>query len=266
MTNFLKQKMKNTTQHIIFNFAYITFGILSLFLIKDISLLLYVWLFIAFGNGTIGHRYFSHNQFSVHKTLHWPLACWSTISAYSNTGYWIAQHRHHHRHTDTEKDIHSPVNGVLQSFIFWPFNNKRIDSVFKDRTTIINMATAMRDPAISFTTKYFIPINLIFIILFCIIDINIAYCFGISVIIEHVRLGLINTITHTDNFLGNYRNHNTKDKSYNNLLLGIISLGFGWHNNHHANASKLILTERWWEIDLEGYLGKLLSLTARGKK
>jgi fatty-acid desaturase len=38
-----------------------------------------------------------------------------------------------------------------------------------------------------------------------------------------------------------------------------LLLGFGWHNNHHADPKKLILTENWWEIDLEGYMGKILS-------
>jgi fatty-acid desaturase len=44
--------------------------------------------------------------------------------------------------------------------------------------------------------------------------------------------------------------------------LGWLGMGFGWHNNHHAHPGKLILTERWWEIDIEGYVGWVLSLTA----
>jgi stearoyl-CoA desaturase (delta-9 desaturase) len=220
-----------------------------------------MWLFIAFGNGTVGHRYFAHNQFSVGKKTHWLLAFWCTVSGYSSTMYWIVQHRHHHKHTDTEQDVHSPKNGILQSFIIWAFNKKRIESVFSDRLSIVNYNRCMKDHAIKFTTNNFILINLMFFSILSVIDINILYCLAIAFCLEHIRLGLINTVTHIDGFIGNYRNHDIKDHSHNNIYLGLLTLGFGWHNNHHANPNKLILTEKWWEIDLEGYLGNLLKLT-----
>ena len=248
-----------TLSIIFFNLCYICLGIVGLFYVSWSWTILLFWLLFAFGNGTIGHRYFAHKQFTVGKIKHNIFAIWCTLSAYSTVSYWQVQHLHHHRHSDTDKDIHSPKNGLLQSLILWPFNKARIESVFKDRASVVNLHKANSDPIVKITSDYFILINILFLVSLCLITPLFVFYAGIAFVLEHIRLGLINSITHTDNFPGNYRNHETKDRSYNNILLGLISLGFGWHNNHHADPKKLILTERWWELDLEGHLGKLLS-------
>jgi stearoyl-CoA desaturase (delta-9 desaturase) len=251
--------MNTTIKHIIFNLAYFTLGICSLFFIENWYILVACWLLIAFGNGTAGHRYFSHSQFNAGPKLHWFLAVWCTISGYSSTIYWKVQHIHHHRNTDTVKDIHSPVNGFIKAFFLWIFDRKRIESVFDDRASKIILVKALHDRAIKFTSNYFITINITFLIFLYIVNEQLLYGYAIGFLIEHIRLGIVNTLLHIPMFPGNYRNHETKDKSQNNFIIGILSLGFGWHNNHHHNPSKLILTERWWELDLEGYLGKLLN-------
>lgn len=249
------------TQYLItFNILYVLLGIASLFVFGFSYAVLALWLVFAFGNGTIGHRYFAHNQFKVGAIKHWVFSFWCTISAYSPIVYWQVQHRHHHRHSDDADDIHSPRNGLFMSLVAWPFSKQRIESVFKDRASTVNYARCMKDTAVKFTSEYFILINVIFLATLTFINIELLGAASIAFLLEHVRLGLINSLTHLDNIPGNYRNHDTKDRSHNNLFLGFLTLGFGWHNNHHNDATKLILTERFWEIDLEGYLGKLLSL------
>jgi len=107
------------------------------------------------------------------------------------------------------------------------------------------------------------------LLILAIIDYHLIFTvFGVAYIIEQIRLGLVNTVTHIPDLLGNYINHANvgSDLSQNNWILGLITLGFAWHNNHHANPKQLILTERWWEIDIEGYVGWLFSLTARDSK
>lgn len=251
--------MKLTTSRLVaFNWIYMFLGMLGLFVYPQWSIVLF-WFIFAIGNGTVGHRYFAHGNFTVNPATHWILAVWCTISAYSPPSYWQTQHRHHHRHTDTEQDIHSPVNGFLMALGGWPFSVKRIDSIFEDRASVINYARSQRDPAIRFTKEYFFLINLVFMVSLYLVDPLLPLSAAAAVMIEHARLGLINTVCHIKFFPGNYRNHDTKDKSYNNLFIGLFGLGFGWHNNHHRDASKLVLTERWWELDVEGLVGKLLS-------
>jgi stearoyl-CoA desaturase (delta-9 desaturase) len=244
---------------IIFNFFYLLLGAISLYYVELTWYLLPCWLFFAFGNGTIGHRYFAHNQFEVGKIKHFLFSLWCTISAYSPIVYWKVQHLHHHRHSDSEKDIHSPKNGIIQSLFLWPFNKTRIESVFKDRSSIVLLHRTKEDKIITFFSNYFVIVNLFFLILIFSIDKTLLFYAAISFLLEHIRLGLINTICHIKSFPGNYKNTLTNDSSYNNIFLGIIFLGFGWHNNHHSNPKNLLLTEKWWELDLEGLLGKLLS-------
>lgn len=251
--------IKLTTNQLIgFNLLYIFLGILG-FLFYWNPWVFLVWIIFAIGNGTVGHRYFAHESFKVSKFTHWILSFWCTLSAYSPPLYWQVQHRHHHRHTDKETDIHSPTNGLLMSLGGWTLSKQRIESIFIDRASIVNHARAKKDNAIRFTSEWFILINLCFLVVLSLLQFEFVFLAGMAFLLESVRLGLINSICHRSNFLGNYRNHNTADNSQNNLILGILFLGFGWHNNHHADAGKLILTERWWEIDIEGLIGRGLS-------
>lgn len=241
---------------IIFNYAYVCVGIVGMFYMSAWTFP--VWLFFALGNGTVGHRYFAHNNFSVSPPMHWLLAAWATVAAYSPVSYWQVQHRHHHRHTDQSSDIHSPRQGLLMAMFGWPFNSQRIQSVFADRACIVTHARAMKDPAVKFFSTHMVLINLVVLLLATFVSVDLVLAMGSAFVFEQIRLGLVNTACHIDRMPGNYRNHQTKESSNNNMFLGILGLGFGWHNNHHADPSKLILTERWWELDIEGLVGKLL--------
>lgn len=259
--------MQSVKKLIPFIWCYTLLGLVSLFFIPlNWYYVLAFFLVFSLGNGTVGHRYFSHNSFTVAKPLHWVMALWTTITGYSPIAYWIVQHRHHHAHTDAPEDVHSPRNGILQAIFLWTVNSERITSVFKDPVSMYNYARAMRDPAIKFFSKHHLLINLLFLSILALIDYNLLFAASAAYVIEQVRLAILNTVHHTPNLPLNYVNHNLKDSSQNNYILGILTLGFGWHNNHHKNAKKLILTERWWEIDIEGYVGWLLSLTGNRSK
>jgi stearoyl-CoA desaturase (delta-9 desaturase) len=47
-----------------------------------------------------------------------------------------------------------------------------------------------------------------------------------------------------------YRNYDTSDESRNNWFVALITLGEGWHNNHHADSRSSRHGHRWFEIDL----------------
>jgi stearoyl-CoA desaturase (delta-9 desaturase) len=262
-----KTLIENTDLYLWTIVAYISFGVIG-FVQGDINwpAVFCFWLFFALGNGTAGHRYFAHDSFSVSRPVHWLLGLWVTLCAYSPVHYWIVQHKHHHRHTDTPQDLHAPKNGLFNAFILWPLNRARIETVLKERSSVVSLARALKDPSVVFYSKWFVVINLIALAVLTWIDWSLIFsAVGIAYIFEQVRLGLVNTVTHIPGLPGNYTNHEHtgSDQSQNNWLLGLITLGFAWHNNHHADPKKLILTERWWEIDIEGYVGWLFSLTKR---
>jgi stearoyl-CoA desaturase (Delta-9 desaturase) len=241
-----------------FSVTYILIGIAGLYFAEFNWTFLLFWLFFAIGNGTVGHRYFSHGAFTVSKPMHWVLAFWATFAAYGTISYWQIQHRHHHRHSDRPTDIHSPLNGWWMALGGWIFNIKRVESIFTDKVCLVTKVKGYKDPAIKFTSENFVLLNVIFLACLAAININFLFYAGLCFALEQLRLGLVNTICHTPGFIGNYRPYDTKDFSHNNIFLGILGLGFGWHNSHHAAPNRLILSDKWWEIDVEGYVGKLL--------
>jgi stearoyl-CoA desaturase (delta-9 desaturase) len=65
----------------------------------------------------------------------------------------------------------------------------------------------------------------------------------------------INSLSHV---FGRQR-YKTGDASRNNLWLAIITLGEGWHNNHHHYQASCRQGIRWWEFDPTYYTLKALS-------
>jgi stearoyl-CoA desaturase (Delta-9 desaturase) len=55
------------------------------------------------------------------------------------------------------------------------------------------------------------------------------------------------------------RRFQTGDDSRNSFLLSLITLGEGWHNNHHRYAHSARQGFYWWEIDISYYLLRAMS-------
>lgn len=225
------------------------------------------FLFLALGNGTVAHRYFAHKSFKVSALFHSLLVIWATLTAYSPLAYWIVQHRHHHNYTDKPEDTHSPYNGFFHSFFLWTIDKKIIKSIFNIRANVLAYATIRKDPWIRFFDDHYLIVNILFVTCLYFVSSQLAVAYFAAFSLEQIRLGILNTVHHMPRFPLNYQNHNLdNDKSQNNYITGLLTLGFGWHNNHHNQPSKLILTEKWWELDIEGLVGWLLSLSSWSKR
>jgi stearoyl-CoA desaturase (delta-9 desaturase) len=61
------------------------------------------------------HRYFSHKAFKTSRAMQFVFAAARRHRVQRGPLWWAAHHRNHHRHADTEHDMHSPVT---RSF-FW---------------------------------------------------------------------------------------------------------------------------------------------------
>ena len=221
-----------------------------------VPVLFYI-LFGVFVNGTLAHRYFCHGSFVVPNMVRRFFAYLVVLGAYSSPLVWVIQHRHHHMNSDQQNDMHSPIHGFWHSFSGWRMIGEI--NLFKCADKKI-IRKHLKDPALYWTTKYYYQIFWAWLVLLAVIDFDLlcaGYCVGMM--IEFVRVWLINTVCHLPGVPGNYATYDNKDHSQNNLFLGWLGGGFGWHNNHHRNPNKLILTNRWWEIDLEGYFGWILS-------
>ena len=198
------------------------------------------------------HRYFSHRSFRMNRFWQFWMACLAQTSAQKGVLWWAAHHRDHHLHSDRKEDLHSPVHeGFWWSHLGWilsdeyeTFDAKRISDFHRfpelrwlDRFHLV--------PAIAYgAAVYFIGGWDAFI-----------WGFLVSTVLLYHGTFLINSLTH----IWGSRRFATPDESRNNFLLAIVTLGEGWHNNHHHYMSSVRQGIRWWEIDITYYVLVALS-------
>ena len=212
------------------------------------------------------HRYFSHRTFRTSRFFQFVLAFTGSMALQKGPLWWAAHHRHHHRFSDTEDDVHSPITGTLWwSHVGWIFSEKSKETRWK----LIPDLTKF--PELAWLERYHLvaPLTLA------------VAMFALGTLLESVAPGLgtngfqlvvwgflISTVllwhgTFTINSLSHRigrRRFDTPDHSRNNWFLAIITMGEGWHNNHHRYLASERQGFYWWEIDTAHYVLKALSL------
>jgi stearoyl-CoA desaturase (delta-9 desaturase) len=81
----------------------------------------------------------------------------------------------------------------------------------------------------------------------------VGFCWS-TVLVYHATFS-INSLAH----LRGARRYLTGDDSRNNAVLALITMGEGWHNNHHAYQSSARQGFRWWEVDATYAILRLLA-------
>ncbi len=215
-----------------------------------IGVALYWLRMFAIGAGY--HRYFSHRAYSTSRTFQFVLALLSQSTAQKSVLWWAAKHRHHHLHSDTERDVHSPRHkGFFYSHLGWLFARRH------DATDLVKVADFARYPELMWLHKHeLVPAILLALLCFLVggwPGLVVGF-FWSTVLVYHATF-CINSLAHVH---GSKR-YVTGDDSRNNWLLALVTMGEGWHNNHHACQSSVRQGFRWWEIDLTFYILKALS-------
>jgi stearoyl-CoA desaturase (delta-9 desaturase) len=68
------------------------------------------------------HRYFGHRTFKTSRWFQFVLAFVAQTSAQRGVLWWAAHHRAHHLFSDTERDLHSPIQrGFWHSHMLWVY-------------------------------------------------------------------------------------------------------------------------------------------------
>lgn len=198
------------------------------------------------------HRYFSHRAFATSRAFQFMLAVVAQSTAQKSVLWWAAKHRHHHLHSDTEQDVHSPRHkGFLYSHVGWIFDRKH------DQADLSKVADLARWPELTWLHRMeLVPAAVLAALCFAIAGWSgLVVGFLWSTVLVYHATFCINSLAHVR---GSTR-YVTGDDSRNNWLLALLTLGEGWHNNHHAYQSSARQGFRWWEIDLAYYGLKALS-------
>lgn len=211
------------------------------------------------------HRYFSHRTFETSRFWQFIFAFVGNSAAQRGPLWWAAHHRHHHRHSDDPKDHHSPhQHGFLWSHMLWftaienfPTNLKEVKDLAKFPELRFLDRFASLAPLLLAISMY--SLGQFLNIHFPHLGTNgwqmLVWGFFISTILVFHGTCTINSLSHQ---IGT-RRFKTSDESKNNLFLAFVTLGEGWHNNHHYYPGSVRQGFYWWEIDITYYLLKLLS-------
>jgi stearoyl-CoA desaturase (delta-9 desaturase) len=215
----------------------------------------------------VRHRYFSHRTYKTSRWFQFLLAFFSTGDMQKGNIWWAYHHRIHHTHSDQPDDPHTTLyratkwQGIWWAHAGWilcgKFNNTDYDKI----------RDLAKFPELVFLNK---PYG--YLIMPVLSAMGLAYLglcldggsgavwmlvlgfFASTTLLYHGTFS-INSVAH----LVGTQAFDTGDQSRNNWWLAIITLGEGWHNNHHADEYCERQGREWWQIDISHYIIVILS-------
>jgi len=225
------------------------------------SLCAFMFFIRKFGITGAFHRYFSHRSYKTSRFFQFCLAFLGGAAAQKGALWWAAHHRHHHKHSDTDEDMHSAkLEGFYWSHVGWVLS-KEYEAYDSNVVRDLN-----KFPELVWLDKYiFIPP--VAAGTFCFVAghfwfgnamMGLVVGFFISTVILYHTTFAINSLCH----MFGSRRYETGEESKNSLWLAIITMGEGWHNNHHQYPLSARQGFFWWEIDITYYI--LLGLEKLG--
>jgi stearoyl-CoA desaturase (delta-9 desaturase) len=218
---------------------------------KWVALAIGLYYLRMFGLTTGYHRYFSHRSFKTGRVFQFVLAWLGAMCAQKGVLWWSANHRAHHRYSDTEHDLHSPsVRGFLWAHVGWV-----LDTAY-ERTDWDRIKDFSSVPEIRWLERnWLVPPLTMFLALGLIWGLpGIVWGGFVSTTLLWHGTFTINSLAHV---FGSVR-YRTTDTSKNNFWLALITMGEGWHNNHHYYQASAAQGFYWWEIDLSWYVIRAL--------
>lgn len=218
------------------------------------SVILAVTLYVVrmFGVTAGYHRLFSHRSFKTSRLGQFLFAFLAQSSAQKSVLWWAALHRHHHRHSDQEEDVHSPLHrGFWYSHLGWIFDKRH------ESTRVEDVPDLVKYPELCVLDKHQLLPAIALAVACFLVDgwPGLFIGFFLSTVVLYHGTFFINSLAHVH---GSQR-YVTGDTSRNNWWLAVITLGEGWHNNHHAYQRSTRQGFRWYEFDPTYYALKALS-------
>ena len=200
-----------------------------------ITLLFYV-LIVGFGISAGMHRLISHKSYKTSKLKEQILSILGCLAFQGSPIVWACTHRSHHKHSDQEKDPHSPRNGWFNAFFMSSLsapNPMLVKGLLRNKfqTTI----------HLYYWYGMVLYTGILMIVSF---DLFLTIC-AVPIALGWLSVNLINTVCHG----AGEQKHDTKDDSTNFLPLALLIFGEGYHNNHHNKCNN----PRFGKYDL-GYL------------
>jgi stearoyl-CoA desaturase (delta-9 desaturase) len=206
--------------------------------------LYYVRMFFVTG---VYHRYFSHRAYKTSRFFQFLLAFGGGMCVQKGALWWAGHHRHHHKFSDMPEDLHSPrQQGTLWAHMGWILSREHNETPYD---LIRDFA---RYPELVWLNKHHaVPPVLYAATLYALGGWSaLVWGFGVSTVLLWHGTFTINSFSH----VFGKRRFETTDDSRNNWFLALVTMGEGWHNNHHFYQSTANQGFYWWEFDMSYYV------------
>ena len=193
------------------------------------------------------HRYFSHRTYRTSRWFQFCLAWLAQSSLQKGALWWAAHHRDHHKFSDTKEDPHS-----WREYGFWYSHVGWILATDTEETKVKNIQDMWRYPELRWLNKWHLVPGVSFAVATYLVGgwHALIWAFFVSTSLLWHGTFSINSLAH---WWGR-RRYATTDDSKNSLALALITMGEGWHNNHHYYQRSVRQGFFWWEIDLTYYV------------
>lgn len=200
-----------------------------------------------FGVTGVYHRYFSHRTYRTSRWFQLVLAFLAMSSSQRGALWWAAHHRHHHRASDQPNDLHSPrQSGLLYAHVGWLFNARN------SATDFDGIKDFAKYPELVFLDKFwYLPPMVLATTVWLLLGWSGLWIgFMLSTVFLWHGTFTINSLSH----VWGKKVYETGDDSKNSMILALVTLGEGWHNNHHYYQSCTRQGFHWWQIDITYYI------------
>jgi fatty-acid desaturase len=214
-----------------------------------------VYLSVGFGT-TVGlHRLLSHRSFACPRWFEYVLVSMAMITGQGSPLLWVANHRIHHGHSDGPGDIHSPRRGFWYGYMGWIYDGASSDPLAYRRYC----KDLAGDPYYHWLVRYRLVPQLLAVLLVALVAgwKAVPFVFYLPVVCWMHSTYAVNAVCHSPRF--GSRRFATHDDSRNVWWMGVLALGDGWHNNHHASPRTVRHGLGWRELDLSYWFIRLLA-------
>lgn len=226
----------------------------------DLGLLLGMYVLTVLGVTVGYHRLFTHRSFETNQVVQFILAVFGSMAIQGSVLKWVAMHRRHHQHSDDPDDPHTPhhhgrgvlgvLRGLWHAHLGWIFDPdppdllryvkdlwqstlvRRVSALFPLWVVVSLVVPALIGGLVSGTWAGALR--------------GLAWGGLARIFLVHHVTWSVNSVCH----LWGQQPYRSDDQSRNNAVFGILALGEGWHNTHHAFPTSARHGLQWWQIDV----------------
>ena len=187
------------------------------------------------------HRYFAHRSYKTSRWMQFLMAAGACTAFRGGPLWWAGLHRHHHRFSDSDEDVHSPAKGAVWTYGGWLLSGRFT------RTPYGLVSDLAAFPELRWLNRYWLLPPALLGALVLVVGGWSAFAIGFclsSVVLLHAQ-----ALTDVSAHGFGWRRYATEDTSRNSYLVSLLFLGEGWHNNHHHYQSSSNQGFFWWEVD-----------------